>query len=103
MSGTLDPRVVDLINYAEPDHERTGMILAPDLVPGAVDRAFLEFAASHLERVLADEAVSAGDLKGALNRASCKTWGIEYDRRFTPREFLQALRMAIQNHLRQAV
>jgi hypothetical protein len=99
MAAALDPRVADLINYADPDDARTGMVLAPDLTTGRVDPAFLAFALRSLGEVLADETVSTADLKGALNRASAGTWGMDYDRAFTPREFLEALRTAIEAHL----
>ena len=99
MAAVLDPRIADLINHAEPDGPRTGMVLAPDLTPDWVDQAFLAFALRELDAVLADETVTNADLKGLLNRASAGTWGMEYDRVFTAREFLQALRAAVKAHL----
>jgi hypothetical protein len=99
MAAVLDPRVAALIHYADPDESRTGMVLATDLMEGRVEPAFLELALRKLEGALADSAVTTADLKGALNRASDGTWGMEYDRIFTPREFLEALRGAVEAYL----
>ena len=101
MSARRDPKVASLIDFAEPDEDHTRMVLAPDLMLGFVNRPFLELAARHLDEVLADETVSTADLKGALNRASGGTWGVEYHCAFTPREFLEALKTAIETHLRR--
>ena len=45
--------------------------------------------------------ISNAELKGLLNRATDKTWGWEYARIFTPREFLEELKLAIENYLRR--
>ena len=39
MAAVLDPRVADLIHYADPDESRTGMVLATDQMEGRVEPA----------------------------------------------------------------
>ena len=95
----LQPWATDLINYVDPDEARTGMVMAEDLMAHVVSREHLRAALANLREVLADRTVTTADLKGHLNRASGRTWGMEYDRRFTPREFLEALAGAIETYL----
>jgi len=90
----LLPETAELLNYAEPDAAQTGMVMASDLMAGFVSRDWLEAGLENLHAVLADGSLTTADLKGPLNRASAKMWGFEYNRRFTPREFLEELRDA---------
>jgi hypothetical protein len=76
--------------------------MAEDLMAHVVSRERLQAALANLREVLADRTVTNGDLKGPLNRASGRTWGGEYDRVFTPREFLEALAAAIEGYLQKA-
>ena len=93
---------VDLINAADPDKAGAGMSLADDLMKSlGMDDDALPICLQRLEGLLADTSVSSAELKGLLNRASNKTWGIQYDRTFTPREFLEALRNALEDYIRR--
>ncbi|MFN3559052.1 MAG: hypothetical protein ACK4UQ_07165 [Brevundimonas sp.] len=84
-----------LLNAVEPDATRKRMVLAPDLVGGVVGKQHLAEAAALLAKIIADEAITNAELKGLLNRVSARTWGVEYDRTFKPREFLAELIAAI--------
>jgi phage gp37-like protein len=92
---------VDLLNYADPDETRHRVVLADDLMAHRANRASLEQAADRLAALSADEQVSNAEIKGLLNRASGRTWGIEYDRVFKPREFLSELEYAVRDYLRR--
>lgn len=91
---------VDLINYADPDEGGVRMVLADDLLVRR-DRPTLLRTLQTLTEALDDESISNGEWKGLLNRASAKTWGSEYSRVFTPREFLDELKQALENYLRR--
>lgn len=105
--GALDDdrlgQAVRLIAFADPDPTGRRMVLADDLLSGRAEgtRANLEAADRRLAEALADESVSNADLKGVLNRASGKTWGVDYDRRFTAREFVEEMRRAVQDYLQR--
>lgn len=105
MMGRLeDPLLkwaVDLLNYADPDDTRQRIVLADDLMAHHADRASLERAADRLAALVADAQVSDAEIKGLLNWASGRTWGIEYDRVFKPREFLSGLEHAVREYLRR--
>jgi hypothetical protein len=74
---------VDLINVADPDEAGTGMRIADDLMKARYgDDSALPICLQRLDGLLADTNVSSAELKGLLNRASNKTWGIQYDRAF---------------------
>jgi hypothetical protein len=94
---------VDLINMADPDEAGTGMRIADDLMKARffADDSALPICLQRLNGLLADSNVSSAELKGLLNRASAKTWGIQYDRAFTPRQFLEALRTALEEYIRR--
>ncbi len=93
---------VDLINVADPDEAGTGMRIADDLMKARYgDDSALPICLQRLDGLLADTNVSSAELKGLLNRASNKTWGIQYDRAFTPRQFLEALRTALEEYIRR--
>ncbi|HYD26093.1 hypothetical protein [Brevundimonas sp.] len=98
----LQPWAIDLINYVDPDEARTGMVMSEDLMAHVVSREHLRMALANLREVLADQAVTNADLKGRLNRASGRTWGGEYDRVFSPREFLETLAAAVEAYLHKA-
>lgn len=93
---------VGLLNYVDPDEHRTGMVLAPDLLNGAYDRGALKRASEVLKAAVADQGTTDAELKGVLNRQSAKMWGAEFDRAFTPREFLSELSAAIDAYLATA-
>jgi hypothetical protein len=94
---------VDLINVADPDEAGTGMRIADDLMKAGffADDSALPICLQRLDDLLSDTNVSSAELKGLLNRASNKTWGIQYDRAFTPRQFLEALRTALEEYIRR--
>lgn len=94
---------VDLINMADPDEAGTGMRIADDLMKArfSADESSLPICHQRLNGLLADPDVSSAELKGLLNRASAKTWRMQYDRPFTPRQFLEALRTALQEYIRR--
>ncbi len=98
-------QAVDLINYADPDSSGQHIVLADDLLAGAFgpspNLSRFRQSAEALAEILADESISNADLKGLLNRASAKMWGAEYERRFTPREFLEELKAAIEKYVRR--
>lgn len=99
MTARLLPETADLINYAEPDETGLRMVMAADLMRDLITRTRLEAGLANLDQVLADENLSAAELKGVLNRVSGGVWGMEYARPFTPREVLEELRTAIRRHL----
>jgi len=106
MASLGDPEflfAVDLLNNAEPDETRVAVRLADDLMRANVfaDRRQLAGCLAKLHEVLADETLSSAELKGVLNRASGSAWGFEYDRKFTPRQFLEALGGALEDYLRR--
>lgn len=92
---------LDLLNYADPDPSGQRIVLADDLIEHHADRASLEQAANQLAALRLNETVSNADIKGLLNRVSAKTWGMEYDRRFEPREFVEELERAVRDYLRR--
>ena len=93
---------VDLINVVDPDEAGMGMRIADDLMKARYgDDSALPICLERLESLLADTNVSSAELKGLLNRASNKTWSIQYDRAFSPRQFLEALRTALAKHIRR--
>ena len=95
-------QAVDLINAADPDEAGTGMRIADDLMKARDgDDSALPICLQRLDGLLADTNVSTAELKGLLNRASNKTWGIQYDRAFSPRQFLEALRAALEEYIRR--
>lgn len=106
MVRLTDPHLlfaVSLINMADPDNSANGMRIADDLMEASVltDHSEIPVGIQKLTELLADPNVSSGDMKGLLNRASAKTWGIEYDRAFTPRDFLEALKSALEDYVRR--
>ena len=92
---------IDLLNYADPDGTGKHMVLADDLMAHRADRASLEAAADKLAALRNDETISNAEIKGQLNRASGKTWGIEYGRVFEPRAFVAELERAVRDYLRR--
>lgn len=92
---------IDLINYVDPDETRLQMVVADDLMSEFADRAALLFAADKLATLCADETISSADIKGLLNRASGKTWGVWYNRKFEPRAFVAELERAVRDYLRR--
>lgn len=97
----LDPASVDLINYVDPDPTGTRMVFMPDMLSaGGISTERLTQALANLTQVLDEDVLSGSEMKGALNRASNRTWGMEYERRFTPRAFLEELKSAIEICLR---
>ncbi len=94
---------VQLLTCADPDETGEHIVLADDLMSNSsyIFGAALPLALEALTAVLADESISNAELKGLLNRATDKTWGWEYARIFTPREFLEELKLAIENYLRR--
>jgi hypothetical protein len=95
---------VDLINVADPDEAGTGMRIADDLMKARYgDHSALPTCLQRLDGLLSDTNVSSAELRGLLNRASNKTWGIQYDRAFSPRQFLEALRTALEEYIRRHV
>ena len=92
---------VDLLNYAGPDETGVRMVMLDDLMEDVGDRFSLERATEAIAALNADEAISNGEIKGLLNRASGKTWGIEYHRTYRPREFLAELKGALKDYLRR--
>lgn len=104
MSRLDDPLLkwaIDLINHADPDETGQRMVLADDLMERRADRAGLERAVGALAALGRDETVTDAEIKGLLNRASGKSWGIEYDRVFEPRAFLAELEQAVREYLRR--
>jgi hypothetical protein len=106
MTRLSDPHLllaVSLVNMADPDKAPNGMRIADNLMKSSFpsDHTELPMCLERLNGLLADPNISSGELKGLLNRASGKTWGIQYDRTFTPREFLEALRTALEEYLRR--
>ena len=106
MTHLNDPHLlfaVSLINVADPDKATNGMRFADDLMDATElsDHPELPICLQKLEVLLADPAISSAELKGLLNRASAKTWGIEYDRAFTPKEFLEALTAALREYIQR--
>lgn len=99
MTARLHPMTADLLNYTEPDQTGLRMVLAPDLLPAWVSREVVKRALDNVDALLVDRSVSTADLKGELNRASHRTWGGEYGRTFTPREFLEEYRAALEGFL----
>ena len=92
---------VFLLNYADPDETRQHVVLADDLMAQLGDRASLGRAADRLAALRDDQTISNAEIKGLLNRASGKTWGIEYDRVLEPREFVAELERAVRDYLRR--
>ncbi|HYD13763.1 MAG TPA: hypothetical protein VEC11_13020 [Allosphingosinicella sp.] len=92
---------VDLINLADPDEAGTGMRIADDLMKAGffADDSALPICLQRLNGLLADPSVCSAELKGLLNRASNKTWSIQYD--LGPRQFLEALKTALEAYIRR--
>lgn len=91
-----------LLNAVEPDETRKRMILAPDLLAGVIDAPRMAEASALLATIIADDAITNAEIKGLLNRVSARTWGVDYDRAFKPREFLAELIAAIDAYLRKS-
>jgi hypothetical protein len=92
------PAVIEaasLLNSVQPDETRKRMVMTSDISGGLGDRRRLAEASTLLAAIIADERITTAELKGLLNRASSRTWGVEYDRAFKPREFLAELVDAI--------
>jgi phage gp37-like protein len=104
MSRLDDPLLlwaIELLNYADPDETSQHMVLADDLILDRGDRPSLERAADRLATLHADQTVANAEIKGLLNRASGRSWGVEYERAFGPRAFLAELERAIREYLRR--
>lgn len=65
--------------------------LSPELVATAV---------TEIRNALADQSVATSDLKGALNRASSGTWGMEYPDVVDARAYLTTLLETAEDFLR---
>ncbi len=93
-----------LLVCADPDESGQHIVLADDLMSNSAEFSggqALPLALEALTAVLGDTSITNTELKGLLNRATSKSWGLEYARVFTPREFLEELKLAIENYLRR--
>ena len=81
------------------------MVLADDLmennVLGQGCRQALERAGSTLTQFVDDESLTNAEVKGILNRACGRCWGMGYEPVLKPKEFVIALRDAVNDYLRR--
>ncbi len=85
---------------ADPDRDARRPVIVPDLVrANDWDRETLATMRASLAAALNDPTISNADLKGALQRSAGRAWQMPYDHIFKPREFAEALLVALEVHL----
>jgi len=92
--------VATLVDRVVPRADGLGMTFSTGPLIGPLPPELVATAVGEIRKVLSDENVTTSDLKGALNRASSRTWGMEYPDADDAREYLKTLLETAEAFLR---
>lgn len=88
---SLHDAVATLVDRVAPRADGQGMTFTTGPLIGPLSPELVATAVCEIRKVLSDETVTTSDLKGALNRASSRTWGMEYPDVADARAYLTTL------------
>ena len=92
--------VATLVDRVVPRADGLGMTFTTGPLIGSLPPELVATAVAEIRNVLSDESVTTSDLKGALNRASSRTWGMEYPDAVDARAYLTTLLETAEAFLR---
>ena len=97
---SLQGAVWALVDRVVPRADGQGMTFSTGPLIGPLSPELVATAVGEIRKVLSDETVTTGDLKGALNRGSSRTWGMEYPNAVDARAYLTTLLETAEAFLR---